>query len=179
MLKTTELVHLLIKNHVCDDDIVIDATCGNGQDTLFLASLVPNGKVLAYDIQQSAIENTKKRTSDYHNIQFFLESHEFINVENCKLVLFNLGFLPNGDKSITTKSFSTINAVKNLVASFEKNPKMTIYLIVYPGHEEGKKESTLLNEYVESLDKKHYFVMEHKPINQNNAPYLLTISLKH
>ena len=50
MYKTTEIAHILIKEHVQKDSLVVDATCGNGNDTLFLASLVPNGKVLAYDI---------------------------------------------------------------------------------------------------------------------------------
>lgn len=179
MLKTTELAHFLIKEHVKINDIVIDATCGNGYDTLFLASLVPNGKVIAYDIQESALTNSKELTKNFNNIEFILGSHEFININNCKCVLFNLGYLPKGDKNITTNSTSTINAINNLINQFDNNREMVIYIIIYPGHSEGLKESILLENYTKDLDSKKYMVTLHKPFNQNNAPYLLTISLKH
>ncbi|MBQ6816901.1 MAG: methyltransferase domain-containing protein, partial [Bacilli bacterium] len=115
MLKTTDYAHLLIKEHIEENSIVIDATCGNGFDTLFLAGLVPSGKVIAYDIQENAINNTKELTKDFNNIEYHLESHENIKVVNCRAVLFNLGYLPNGDKTITTNATSTLNAVKNLI----------------------------------------------------------------
>ncbi|SUM33655.1 SAM-dependent methyltransferase, MraW methylase family [Staphylococcus gallinarum] len=42
----------LITSHVNSESIVIDATCGNGHDTLFLAEQVPDGKVYGFDIQK-------------------------------------------------------------------------------------------------------------------------------
>lgn len=179
MLKTTDIAHLLIKEHIKDTDLVVDATCGNGYDTLFLASLVKNGKVLSYDIQEEALNNAKLLTKDFNNIEFFQTSHEFINVQNCSCVLFNLGYLPKGNKKITTNHLTTMNAVKNLVNSFSNNLNLVIYIIVYPGHEEGSIESIHLLEYTKGLDSKKYLVTLFKPHNQINAPYLLTISLKH
>ncbi|MBQ2891969.1 MAG: class I SAM-dependent methyltransferase [Bacilli bacterium] len=178
MLKTTEFAHLLIKENINSNDIVIDATCGNGFDTLFLANLVPDGKVIAYDIQEAAINNTKELTKDFNNIEYILGSHEFININNCKCVLFNLGYLPKGDKTITTKSNTTLNAIKNLINQFDKNPNMIIYLIIYPGHLEGSEESIILKEFTSNLDSKRYMVTLIEPFNQNNAPYLITINLK-
>lgn len=178
MRKTTEIAHLLIKEHVKNNDLVVDATCGNGLDTLFLAKLVPNGKVLAFDIQETAINNSKELTKDYNNIEFFLTSFENINVENCSCVLFNLGYLPNGSKEITTNHEVTLNTIIKLVNSFDSNPNMVIFIIVYPGHDEGLKESMLLNEYVKSLDSKLFLSTTFKPTNQKNAPYLITINKK-
>ena len=179
MLKTTDYAHLLIKEHIKENSIVIDATCGNGFDTFFLANLVPNGKVIAYDIQEMAINNTKELTKEFNNIEYHLESHENIKIVNCHAVLFNLGYLPSGDKTITTKSNTTLNAVKNLIDQFDQNPDMIIYLIIYPGHDNGLIESKLLNEYTKTLDSKKYLVTLIQPYNQNNAPYLITIGLKH
>ena len=53
----------LIKQHIQDDSIVIDATCGNGNDTLFLAEQVPNGKVFGFDIQKKLLNIQKKNST--------------------------------------------------------------------------------------------------------------------
>lgn len=178
MYKTYELAHILIKEHVKDNDLVVDATCGNGFDTLFLSKLVPNGKVLAYDIQETAIRNSKTLTKDCNNIEFFLTSFENINVSNCSCVMFNLGYLPNGDKNITTTKDQTINGISNLVNSFDVNPDMVIFIIAYPGHDNGFIESNAIDEYIKTLDSKLYLATTFKPVNQVNAPYLITINKK-
>lgn len=180
MLKTTDIVHILIKDHLKEGDFCVDATCGNGHDTIFLAEIVGNnGKVDAYDIQEEAILNAKNLTKDYQNIHYYLNSHESIAISNCKLVLFNLGYLPSGDKNITTNTKTTINAINNLINQFEENKDMIIYIVIYPGHNEGNKESNALINLGESLDSKVYQVTTIKPINQNNAPYIMMINLKH
>ena len=70
MLKTTELAHLLISHIIKEGSRVVDATAGNGNDTLFLSNLVGNtGKVFAYDIQEQAIYNTKELTKNKTNIE--------------------------------------------------------------------------------------------------------------
>lgn len=178
MYKTTEIAHILIKNHVEKNDLVVDATCGNGNDTLFLANLVPNGKVLAYDIQLEAINASKELTKEFNNIEFFHTSFENINVKDCTCVLFNLGYLPNGDKKITTNKDITLKTINNLVDSFDNNPKMIIFIIAYPGHQEGFDESVALDEYIKNLNSKLYLASTFKPTNQKNAPYLITISKK-
>lgn len=180
MLKTTDIVHILIKDHVKAGDYCVDATCGNGNDTLFLASLVgENGQIDAYDIQSDAINNAKELTKDFNNINYYLKSHEFIEIKNCKAVLFNLGYLPKKDKIITTLASTTLNAVKNLINQYDKNPEMIIYIVIYPGHAEGHLESDALSEYGKTLDSLKYQVTTIKPINQNNAPYIMMINQKH
>jgi len=178
MLKTTELTHLLISHIIKEGSRVVDATAGNGHDTLFLSNLVgKSGKVFAYDIQEQAINNAKELTKDKTNIEYFLKSHEFIDQTNLDLVLFNLGFLPNGDKSITTLKDSTINSIINLINNYSLNPNLHIFIVVYPGHPEGKIESDELLSFTKQLDK-HLLVTTYIPHNQNNAPYLITINKK-
>ena len=177
-MKITDYAHLLIKEHLKSDSFAIDATCGNGHDTLFLAKLVPNGKVLAYDIQEKAINKTKELCQDYTNITYNLASFTTIYPKNCDLVLFNLGYLPNGDKTITTKCDDTLEAFKNLFSSFDDNPHLLLICCIYPVHLEGLKESQALDCFCQNLDAKAYLVMKIKPFNQTNAPYILTIQKK-
>ncbi len=178
MAKITDIAHLLLEKHIKLGDTVIDATCGNGHDTLFLANLVgSNGIVHAYDIQELAILNSKELTKDYHNIVFHQISHEFIDIDKIDAVIFNLGYLPSGDKTITTKSSSTKKALLNLMQKFEINKKMLILIVVYPGHSEGTKESIWLDEYLTNLDPV-FMCSKYQPLNQKNAPYILTIEKK-
>ena len=54
--------HNSIKKVLHPGDIAIDATIGNGHDTLFLVEQVyPSGLVFGFDIQQIAIESTKEK----------------------------------------------------------------------------------------------------------------------
>lgn len=178
MAKITDIAHLFLKEHLVPGDVVVDATCGNGNDTLFLAKLVTEqGVVHAYDIQEAAIVKTKELTKDHHNIIFHQISHEFIDIDNIKAVIFNLGYLPSGDKSITTMFNSTKNAILNLLTKYENNPKMLIVIVVYPGHDEGFKESEWLNEYLSNLESS-FVVSKYQPINQHKAPYILLINKK-
>ena len=180
MQKITDYTHTLIASFVKAGDYCVDATCGNGNDTLFLAKLVgEEGQVDAYDIQEAAITNAKELTKEYHNITFYLTSHEEINITNCKCVLFNLGFLPHGDKAITTNHNSTLKAMQNLMNQYPKNPNLQIYLVVYPGHEEGYLEHLSLSSYLETLDSKQFLVTKMIPFNQKNSPYLFIIQKKH
>ncbi len=55
------IVRRLMKDYVKPGDMTLDCTIGNGNDTLLLAKLVgPMGRVYGFDIQEKAIENTKK-----------------------------------------------------------------------------------------------------------------------
>lgn len=178
MAKITDIAHTFLEKHLKPGDTVIDATCGNGHDTLFLANLVGNnGIVHAYDIQELAILNSKELTKDFNNIIFHQISHEFIDVDKIDAVVFNLGYLPSGDKSITTIVSSTKKAILNLINKFENNKKMMILIVVYPGHSEGQKESMWLDEYLTNLDSS-FMTSKYQPLNQKNAPYILIIEKK-
>jgi 16S rRNA C1402 N4-methylase RsmH len=160
-------------------DIVIDATCGNGNDTLFLSRLVgENGHVFAFDIQKLAIENSKQRLADNNadqNVTFIHASHDEIMerlrstvFEKAAGAIFNLGYLPGSDKSITTTGSSTIRAIEQLLQLLK--PEGIIVLVIYHGHEEGKSEKELVMDYVKNLDQKQAHVLQYEFINQKNDP---------
>ena len=112
--------------------------------------------------------------------QLFLSSHENVNTlikEKVKAFIFNLGYLPSGDKTITTHYESTIKAINNSLEILDE--KGVIVIVVYPGHESGKIEDIKLNEYVSLLPQKLYDVVSYRFINQiNNPPYVIVIERK-
>ncbi|WP_278925410.1 class I SAM-dependent methyltransferase [Staphylococcus auricularis] len=171
----------LIQTHISAESIVIDATCGNGFDTAFLADNVPHGHVYAFDIQQAAIEATNQRTKAYSNVQTIHDSHSEVkqyiapeHVGHIDAAIFNLGYLPKGDKTIVTKPESTIQAVEAIfdVLSTEG----VIVLVIYHGHEEGKVERDALLDYLKQLDQHRAHVLQYEFINQqNNPPFICAI----
>lgn len=174
-------VHNLIDSYIKENDIVIDATIGNGNDTLYLSKVVENGKVFGFDIQEDAIKNTKDLLdkNNCHNYELFLSSHNKMSsvlsdyLGKVSLVLFNLGYLPNGDKTITTNYETTIEAIEE---SFKLIHKMGMILVViYPGHESGKIESEKIHEY---LDKNNINYIEYHNTDNVIAPYLIEIKKK-
>lgn len=177
--------HELIKERLQIGDIVVDATVGNGHDTVFLAKLVGNsGHVYGFDIQESAIERTRKRLTAenvVNQVTLFNQSHHLIGQcldgKRIKAAIFNLGYLPGGDKTIVTVPDKTIQAVDYLVHHMESNG--IIIVTVYPGHPEGKIESQAFYNYVQELDQKYFNVLKYAFLNrQNSPPYLIAIEIK-
>ncbi len=168
-------VNLIYKKFIKPRDIVVDATCGNGNDTLSLSRLAK--KVFAFDIQKEAIENTRKLfiSNNVNNVTLINSSHEFMDKllndykNKISLVLFNLGYLPNGNKDITTKANTTLNAIKS---SFKLLNKKGIILVVCYPHEEGKKESKEIINYL-GTNKINYKI--YKNTDNINAPFLIEI----
>lgn len=175
----------LLEKAVSPRDIVVDATLGNGHDTLFLAALIgPYGTVYGFDIQEEAINNTKKRLEENHlteQITLIHKGHEHIRESipelhhgRIKGAIFNLGYLPGGDKTIVTEPKSTISAIKQLLEIMA--PEGIIVLVVYHGHQEGKLEKDALLDYVQQLDQKFAHVLQYQFINQqNNPPFIIAI----
>lgn len=170
----------LISSHIDSNSIVVDATCGNGNDTLFLANEVTNGQVYAFDIQEEAINSTKEKTNNYQNIHYYQTGHEnaaSIITKQHKLIdasIFNLGYLPKGDKHITTNAHTTITAIKTLFDITKKGG--IIVLVVYPGHPEGQIESNEVNTFVKNIKQEEAHVLQYQFINQkNNPPYIIAI----
>ena len=166
-------VNQIIEDNVRKDDYTIDMTCGNGNDTLFLAK--HSKKVFGFDIQDVAIDNTKKllKENNVNNYELFNTSHDKIdNVlkdykSKISLILFNLGYLPGGDKNITTNHKITLNALRK---SFNiLNNKGIILIVVYP-HTEGKKEEKVIKDYLINNNIKFE---EYHNTNNINAPYLI------
>lgn len=140
--------HHLLEEIISPGETVIDATCGNGNDTLFLSKLVGDtGEVIALDIQEQAIDNTDRLLMEHNcaNVSLVLDSHENIGdylFHDIEIggAIFNLGYLPKSDKSIITKGESTVKAIDTILKYLKKNGR--IILVVYYGHEGGQEEKT-------------------------------------
>lgn len=177
--KATSFVHYVLKGKINKGDTVVDATMGNGNDTLFLAEHVgPNGIVFSFDIQEIALDRTKKEIIDNklgdYKIKLINDSHD--TVENyvgdtVDLAMYNLGYLPQGDSSIITKASSTINSIKSVLKLLK--PKGIISIIIYYGHEGGLNEKQQVLSFVEDLSNKDFIVMNCSYTNQNNNPPII------
>ena len=169
-------VRLICEKIVKSSDYVVDATCGNGNDTLFLSKMAK--KVFAFDIQALAIDKTKSLLdiNNIKNVQLINDSHDKIDKylkeydKKLTLILFNLGYLPGEDKNITTNHKIVINAIKKGLNML--NNKGIILVVCYP-HKEGKKESKTLLKY---LDDNKITYKIYKNTDNINAPFLIKIN---
>lgn len=167
----THTAHKLIAEAYPKINCAIDATCGNGHDTLFLAKRCSEkGKVFSFDIQQQAIQVAKKRITENtltNKVAFFCTSHENMQqhiTQKAQVIMFNLGYLPNADKSITTQANSTIKALNSACQLLSNNGLLSI--LCYPGHAEGKIETEQVKQWLNKLDKQPFIIETH----QSNVP---------
>lgn len=162
-----ELSHQILLSQINKSSILVDATLGNGYDSLFLAPLVK--EIHAFDIQKEAIDASKVLLKDYSNIKYYLKSHVYITdmIPDYNGVLFNLGYLPKSDKKIKTHYETTLLAIDKL----NQNQKGFILVVAYPGHDEGLMEYVALQSY---LDKKEISYEVHKlpHITLKDAPVI-------
>jgi hypothetical protein len=178
-------VRTLLGTAVKPGDYAIDATMGNGHDTCFLANLVgEHGKVFAFDIQEQALVNTKLRLEEQkleHRAVLFHASHDELlqrlpQEAHGKITgaVFNLGYLPGGDKEIVTRPNSTIAAIEQLLEVMAQEG--IIVLVIYHGHPEGQIERDEVIEFVTNLDQKQAHVLRYEFINQkNNPPFIIAV----
>ena len=177
-----ELSHKYIKETVKEGDIVVDATAGNGNDTLFLAELVGKcGKVYAFDVQLPAIQNTKQRLEEngvLERCEVILDGHQNMKNyvhENVKAVMFNFGYLPGGDKSVFTHKETSIPAIESAMDLIADDGIIT--LAIYYGGKTGFEEKDALIEFLKGIDNRKFSVLYHDFINYPNCPPLVvTIS---
>lgn len=170
----SDFVKEYLKENINKEDIVVDATIGNGHDTLFLSDI--SKFVYGFDIQQQALTNTTKllESNNKTNYKLFLKSHEYIYdyVSDFKGVVFNLGYLPNSDKSVTTTKETTVKTLTTLTTKM--NSKTFIIITCYIGHEEGKIEAGEVLKFASNLDNS-FSVLKYEKLNSNNAPYIVLI----
>ena len=177
---TTELALHLCSAYIGAEDIAVDCTCGNGHDTLWLANRCK--RVYSFDIQKTAIESTSKllMQNDINNVELIEGSHEKIKEyvkETPNIIVFNLGFLPGGDKGVTTKRESSLNAIKDAVDLLAVDGILSITM--YPGHEQSKFEQDMILEWAQSLNGREYHAVFANMLNQSErAPQVLWITKK-
>jgi len=167
--------HEIVKKVVRQGDTVVDATMGNGNDTLFLARLVGDkGKVYSFDIQACALENTRRRLDEAGItgcVELISDGHQNIDIyvpTGIKAVMFNLGYLPKGDHSIGTKADTTIEALKKSMELLITGG--IIMLVIYYGGDSGFYEKEAVLEYLKTIDCRKYSVLVSDFVNQINCP---------
>ena len=167
-------------------DIAVDATCGNGHDTLLLAKLCIGesvGKVIAFDIQNQAIEKTSERikqnlnTDERSLVKIYHDSNvnlfKRVEQKSAALIVYNLGYLPGGDKSKTTQTEDTMESVEKALPLVKSGGAISI--TCYPGHPEGAKERDALLKFTKALKSSSWSVTHHSWINRCKAPSLLLL----
>lgn len=180
IINTISISKDLFIRYIQEGDVVLDATVGNGNDTLDLAKRVgKTGKVYGFDIQSIAIENTKKlliKNDLLDNVVLINDNHKNIDNyidESLDLAIYNLGYLPRGDKNIKTKADSTVISVTKSLNLLKSNGILII--ISYIGHAGGVEEKEAVEELLTTLDQKHFNVLKNEFINQRNYPPLIYI----
>lgn len=172
-----------ILNHLREGDTAADFTMGNGHDTEFLCRTVGEcGRVYAFDIQAAAVESTRTRLAECSCPQNYIlinDSHhnaeKYIDTK-IKAGMFNLGYLPGGDKSITTMRETTLPAVDFAISALDADGILMI--AVYPGHAEGAAEGELLSAHLSALDRKKICVSRFQIINSPTSPYFIIAERK-
>lgn len=167
-------------------DIAIDATCGNGHDTLKLAQLILQpeaGKLYACDIQAPAIETTRHyllshlSPQQFNRTEFILGCHSqfppSIQSGVVKLVVYNLGYLPGSIKEFTTLVATTLKSIEQ--AQELLMPGGAISITCYPGHPEGAAEEEALLAYVSQLSPMEWSCCHHRWLNRRQSPSLLLL----
>ncbi|MGD2116741.1 MAG: class I SAM-dependent methyltransferase [Chromatiales bacterium] len=161
MTTLTQQAQLRLQHFLHDGSIAIDATVGNGHDTVFLAERVgPNGKVFGFDVQQTALDNTKGKLQENN----LLSRVELLHCSHARMaekvaqqyhgriavIMFNLGYLPGSDKSIITQTQSTLPALQQTLQLLQQGGCLSIML--YPGHAGGDSEAEAVKHWADQLD---------------------------
>lgn len=175
MLRPLEMAHQFLAEIVTKEDVVVDATMGNGYDTLFLAERAK--KVIAFDIQKQALEKTRERLekAGLDNVELLLTGHEQLDayVGEVKAGIFNLGYLPSADKSVITRPQTTLLALGKLCQRLVLGGRIAV--MIYYGHEGGEIECDAVLDFVSQLSQQEFTATIYRTLNQINHPPFLVM----
>jgi predicted methyltransferase len=181
-MKLVYIAHSKFEQSSMKNGLFIDGTAGNGYDTHFLAKLAyPNGKVWAFDIQDTAIKATLKR----------LESSGLADVVTaCKCchsqvashitknyhgiidgAMLNLGYLPGRNHDIKTTPQTTTAAILAIYKLLRKHAKITI--LCYRGHVGGQEEADVVHKLCSVKD--WQMETDFSDRNKPESPILFTV----
>ena len=172
----TEWCHHFIREQVSAGDLCIDATMGNGKDTLLLSELAgKDGQVLAFDIQPAALVHTRELLDSrghYANYRLILDSHEnlpqYARPETVSCIVFNFGYLPGGDHTKATKASTSIPAIAASLSLLKKGGLLS--LCIYHGKDSGTEERDAIFRYIRTLDPRRFLVIASSYLNRPNHP---------
>ncbi len=174
--QATELCRRVMEEHVKEGAFCIDATMGNGHDTLYLCRLAgERGRVLAFDIQEEALARTRERLEKnlpYRNYELILDSHShmerYAGAGSADCIVFNLGYLPAGDHGIATKPGTTIKALEQALLLLR--PGGVLSLCIYSGGDSGFEERDAVLAWLRSLDAGSCLALVTEYYNRPNDP---------
>ena len=182
MIDLLALEKSLIAPHIKKGGVCADFTMGNGHDTLWLSRAIgEDGKVYAFDIQEDALKSTARllESEGANNCTLILDSHSncdnYIKTPICA-GLFNLGFLPGGDKSITTMTETSLVAIKKAIDLLDSDGGLLV--AVYPGHAEGTKEGEFIERELSQYDRRKICCSKFKIVNSPTSPFFFLIEKK-
>ena len=183
MIDLLDLQKHFILTHLHEGDIAVDFTMGNGHDTEFLSKTVGHtGHVYAFDVQEMALASTAehlRKSGCPDNCTLILDSHhnvkKYVDVP-IKAGMFNLGYLPGSDKTVTTMRETTLPAIQ---AAIELMARDAIILVaVYPGHAEGEAEGKMICDYLASLSRYRVCATRINILNSPTSPFFIIIENK-
>ena len=172
--------HLMLQGRLRAGDVVVDATAGNGHDTLFLArSVLPGGQVIAFDVQSAALDQTRERLAragvEMSAVRLLNQGHETLATAlgeylrgRLKAVMFNLGYLPGSDKALITQTTSTMKAISAALDWLTPGGLMTV--VVYPGHAGGAEEAAAVTQFATEQPPSACEVQHIRPVNRSASP---------
>jgi len=175
--RPTALAQEILKPLIRPGELVIDATAGNGHDTVFLAECVgPEGRVLAFDVQETALASARSRVGEMGGVEFFHESHGKMAAHaedgSVAVVMFNLGYLPGENHELTTEAGQTLAALE--IAARLLRPGGILSVICYPGHPAGAAEALAVEDWMTALAAKGWRVARYGAVGTRRpAPFLL------
>jgi tRNA1(Val) A37 N6-methylase TrmN6 len=179
-IQATELCREFIRRQVQAGDLCIDATAGNGHDTLLLSQLAgETGRVLAFDIQEQALEQTARRleeagTAGRSPVRLIRDSHanmaDYAEPETVSCIVFNFGYLPGGDHTVATDPETSAAAVMAALSLLKRGGLLS--LCIYSGGDTGFRERERLLELLKTLDSRSYLVLCCEYYNREHFPPL-------
>lgn len=167
MARLTALAHAAVAEVLGEGMRAIDATVGNGLDTLFLARLAGvAGHVHGFDRQAAALASAAERlraAGITDRVTLIHAGHETMAEQlptmlrgGVRAIMFNLGYLPGSDKHCITHSASTLLALEQSLALLAPGGVLTV--LAYRGHAGGLEEARAVAHWLQGLDDSRYDV---------------------
>jgi len=179
MQSVLDFAHHLAAQALEPGGLAVDATIGNGHDTIFLARKVgAGGRVVGFDVQEEAVEETRRRLRSEGpaaSVQLIRAGHETM-LEHlgephrgaAGAVMFNLGYLPGGDHFLTTEPNTTRQALNQSTELLR--PGGVITIVLYTGHEGGSAEAEAVHSWASALPQQAFQALSYRFVNQTNDP---------
>ncbi len=186
------VAHALLAEVLLPGDLAVDLTAGNGHDSCFLYQTVgAGGRVLAFDLQEVALQTSARRLSDAGARIFGPEDHppdfpltagvhlihachgrlqEYLQ-EPAKVIIANLGYLPGSETEVATREDTTLQALQQALPLLAKGGRMAV--VAYVGHPGGRSEAQKVEQLFSSLPAEYWNVLSLNACNRQNAPRLL------